>query len=675
MRRRGKDEPFDWKRFIVVIIAIVVILLLGFYAAIHIDILTNDQIHIDLEPRIETYAVQNDERIVFKKSLEVDNFWLCDSFCNITTYDTATNKVLSFEESEAAHLEHVINVKMQSPKPGKRYIITETSCYNKPTFLCPSNAEVLHDSAMTVLEHRYSDTQETMKSEVETKFAEFSYRIAEYESQVYRIANLTKDLPVRYNANLTLLIKELDQARYTESLMMELYDEAAFQEALNLKLQVLNVTYVQERRNRVEELIRIYNINAELFNVLNQSLNDVDQLFSFLQKSQDYSGAYELYKSVRLLSSLQVLHRDGLKNAYAVSVPLSDTFTELLPLLNASRIARNVTISRYIELAGPDFCSSNITSIQKYCSTEEDILPGVPDIGSQNISLPTEEIHLNVRGLKLIRDECCFEDKCNSCESARYPIIFIHGHSFTDRSGVSAIQGTFSMIQQRLSHDGIVLDGNTYEPELGLDEQLGAAPFPFSVRHSYYLFSYYDLGLASATIRKNDNIENYAIRLHESIRDIRAKSGADKVTIIAHSMGGLVARKYMNIFDDTHIDKVIMIGTPNGGIIGRISDYCNNFGADPECEDMQKDSIFLKKLSTYIPVNAQIYTIYGTGCPTAGFDGDGVTTADNVKLTYATNIQINGSCTDSLGINLHSKMLDPSIYPDVYEEIKKILIQ
>jgi len=54
-----------------------------------------------------------------------------------------------------------------------------------------------------------------------------------------------------------------------------------------------------------------------------------------------------------------------------------------------------------------------------------------------------------------------------------------------------------------------------------------------------------------------------------------------------------------------------------------------------------------------------------------GNDGDGVVTVNSSILAYANITFIDGACT---GVNsLHMDMLDPSLYPVVYGEVKKIL--
>lgn len=63
---------------------------------------------------------------------------------------------------------------------------------------------------------------------------------------------------------------------------------------------------------------------------------------------------------------------------------------------------------------------------------------------------------------------------------------------------------------------------------------------------------------------RRDLIETSAL-LADRIVDILAQTGAEAVDIVAHSMGGLVARAYVNDTDDPPIRKLIMMGTPSHG--------------------------------------------------------------------------------------------------------------
>jgi pimeloyl-ACP methyl ester carboxylesterase len=65
-----------------------------------------------------------------------------------------------------------------------------------------------------------------------------------------------------------------------------------------------------------------------------------------------------------------------------------------------------------------------------------------------------------------------------------------------------------------------------------------------------------------------DSWENgrYAKRLAEFIDKVLAATGASKVDIVAHSMGGLVARAAIKYYGcDTKVRKLLTIGTPNKG--------------------------------------------------------------------------------------------------------------
>ncbi len=65
--------------------------------------------------------------------------------------------------------------------------------------------------------------------------------------------------------------------------------------------------------------------------------------------------------------------------------------------------------------------------------------------------------------------------------------------------------------------------------------------------------------------------------LKEKIQEVKEKSGRDKVDIVAHSMGGLVARAYIQSDDyQNDVDQVIFLGTPH---LGSVDSYNRREGA------------------------------------------------------------------------------------------------
>ena len=61
------------------------------------------------------------------------------------------------------------------------------------------------------------------------------------------------------------------------------------------------------------------------------------------------------------------------------------------------------------------------------------------------------------------------------------------------------------------------------------------------------------------------NLDNSKDLLKTKIDEIKAQTGAKKVHIIAHSMGGLLAKDYLNSYGKDSIDKLIFVGTPHLG--------------------------------------------------------------------------------------------------------------
>jgi len=91
----------------------------------------------------------------------------------------------------------------------------------------------------------------------------------------------------------------------------------------------------------------------------------------------------------------------------------------------------------------------------------------------------------------------------------------------------------------------------------------------------------------------SESIRRYAKFLGEEIEEIRQNEKVDKVDIVAHSMGGLVSRWYIEMGGgDKNVRKLIMLETPNSGIpdvpiIGRVVDalvVTILAGSDPELE-------------------------------------------------------------------------------------------
>lgn len=267
--------------------------------------------------------------------------------------------------------------------------------------------------------------------------------------------------------------------------------------------------------------------------------------------------------------------------------------------------------------------------------------------------------------------QCCVLGECHACcddsacrSAIEPPIIFIHGHAFNQGTSAEYSLDAFDLIQRHLESDGW-LDTGT----IALSDDVHAnswtrAGVPVSTKASYYLDVYAGADNAVLVQTKSESIDTYVLKLNDIIEETRHRTGQDKVIIVAHSMGGLVTRRYLQVFGDEHIARVIMFGTPNHGLEGSIAGYCSLLGEDLECRDMQPDSLFLNKLERSGEPSIPVSVIIGQGCDTDGKDGDGVVTVDSATLPYARNLYFNGTC-DGFS-TLHTAMLDIERYPEAY---------
>lgn len=61
------------------------------------------------------------------------------------------------------------------------------------------------------------------------------------------------------------------------------------------------------------------------------------------------------------------------------------------------------------------------------------------------------------------------------------------------------------------------------------------------------------------------DVEGFARQLASKIDAVRAATGAGRVALIGHSMGGLVARAYLRQFGSDRVARLVTIGTPHHG--------------------------------------------------------------------------------------------------------------
>ncbi len=79
-------------------------------------------------------------------------------------------------------------------------------------------------------------------------------------------------------------------------------------------------------------------------------------------------------------------------------------------------------------------------------------------------------------------------------------------------------------------------------------------------RRGFQTLSAYDYGLLT------HNIPRAAVRLGETIEKLATKSGHERIHVIGHSLGGLIARYYVQrLGGDSYVRTLVTLGTPHHG--------------------------------------------------------------------------------------------------------------
>jgi len=172
-----------------------------------------------------------------------------------------------------------------------------------------------------------------------------------------------------------------------------------------------------------------------------------------------------------------------------------------------------------------------------------------------------------------------------------YPVIFVHGNNDDADPDIGLetwTQGGSAMMEILAENNGQGYAG--YQKGSPRDCKVNTTLDP-SNNHSVYNFSYYNVDCSAGTIGNRgpyfsrlhpvDNSQPFLLRhfydhysdesswaehLGDFIDKVLAATGASKVNIVCHSMGGLVARDAITFYGySDKVYKVLMVGTPNHG--------------------------------------------------------------------------------------------------------------
>jgi triacylglycerol lipase len=105
-------------------------------------------------------------------------------------------------------------------------------------------------------------------------------------------------------------------------------------------------------------------------------------------------------------------------------------------------------------------------------------------------------------------------------------------------------------------------------------------------------------GLTVATLTlepPHGGIADFAAQLHRRIEAVCAETGAAQVALVAHSMGGLVARAYLRDHGAARVVRLVTIATPHHGT------SVAHFGIGRDAREMEPGSALLRSLAAQPP--------------------------------------------------------------------------
>ena len=161
-----------------------------------------------------------------------------------------------------------------------------------------------------------------------------------------------------------------------------------------------------------------------------------------------------------------------------------------------------------------------------------------------------------------------------------YPIIFIHGlasDSDTWNTLTDNIDKTYGWTFGGRMDFCLNADGNKYTANFATDyKDFTALQNNLSVADYYYVnFSVSAAGVFGPNTYTSQSNQSAIFKQGRAVRDaikyVRQKTGADKVILVGHSMGGLASREYLQnpaVWQSDaqhHVAKLFTVGTPHGG--------------------------------------------------------------------------------------------------------------
>ena len=617
---------------------IIILLLLGliiFQIYLYVKFLIGN----DLVVKTEIQEKNVNLSYLEERSIKIKLTAISNPFCSIVCENILSDLEKGEEERENFKLRTEISkqrefsIKSEKFSEGKKYFRYTAKCHNIKSFLCKTEEQEITREFLIPVYYSLDDAGRQIREEIRKNIEGRKIKLEDINDSITFLKQ--KLIEINNSLNEESNIQELNKIerdfeelnKEFDAVLQSWQNQKIFLDSSSIEIWDYDFLNFNDKMSSIND--SIYG-DIQSYNVLIEGiLNKRNELLSFNNKKYNSSNFIILNESFRLFN------------------------TKLAEFKNSREIENKTDISVQI---------TNIAINLSEDLTGEEINFSLDNI--EKISFNFIEKN-NSFVLKNPEPECCFKN-CLSSYSSKFPIIFIHGHDFNQAISGERALDAFTKIQEKMEEEGIVNGGELSANQfIGINKVLDLCGKQASFKTSYY----FDASSSGIVQTKTDSLDVYALRLKDIIEEIKKETGSEKVILVSHSMGGLVSRRYIQLFGEKNIDKFILINVPNHGISGRIDNLCGYFGAQLECRDLKNGSLFLDKLNSGEISELNITNIISVGCNMEGKDGDGIVLNESAILDEknVNNIYFKGSCGSMTF--LHNDLLDPEKYPEFYEKL------
>jgi hypothetical protein len=654
--KKSKKKKITW--VIIAFSMIFIVGLIGWQLYLYINFVLGNDILIKIIPDNDNFFFENsnDDEVNFKISVTMNPF--CVAECEYEFFDLSQGEVI---ESGAFNIASIFSrtktyiLNKSDVDPGSQNLNQfKVSCKSQKTILCFTKEKENKKTVLISLNNVFSDEEKRVLDNYKNKIISLKQIFYLSENAFAELKNNINSINGSFSYSdypLSLLETKFVELDNSFDNLQKLW---RLQELDSLKFQVPEL---EGELFDFYNLVGIYNKNLSrdfsIYNNLTEKIRISKQILEGIKsKSLPDWLCLNLNQTIFDFNNA-VFNFENENRLFVKEKIIGDLYSEILILS---------------ELANGGFGDSFCDVVNLTEKSFEKIIYFYLDE-----SIP-----------KVVLDEplssCCYLGDCekccdDSCSDKYYPVIFLHGHSINGALPADYSFDSFMEIKNELTKKDYIDVGDFVMSENEVTGLWGRVNVPIMVTASYFFDVYKtSSGKVVSVSSKTDGIDTYAIRLRNIINSVKERTGKEKVIVIAHSMGGVVTRRYVQIFGGEDVDKIILVCVPNHGISDKVKDYCAVLGSETACNDMDEDSILMNHLNNDETDFVEIHNIVGIGCNMGDETGDGIVKNSSQYLSDAKNYYINGTCNELNFDFFHESILFPNLYPDAYNIIKKLLV-